>query len=97
MMFDPTSRYYNLREAAFTRADGEQVRYVRRRFCPRGEALPTLVEVVVTDGDRLDLLTARTLGDPLQFWRVADANDALSPFDLMTEIGRFIRVPQPTL
>jgi hypothetical protein len=96
-MFDPTSRYYNLEEATFMRADGEEVRYVRRRFCPPREALPTLVEVVVSDGDRLDLLTARSLGDPLQFWRVADANNALSPFDLMEEIGRFIRVPQPTL
>ena len=96
-MFDLTSRYYNLEQATFQRADGEEVRYVRRRFCPPGEALPTLVEVVVSDGDRLDLLTARSLGDPLQFWRVADANNALSPFDLMEEIGRFIRVLQPTL
>ncbi len=96
-MFDPTSRYYNLEDDSFTRADGQEVRYVRRRFCPPGEALPTLVEVVVTDGDRLDLLTARSLGDPTQFWRVADANNALNPFDLTKEAGRFIRVPQPTL
>jgi hypothetical protein len=96
-MFDPTSRYYNLEEGTFTRSDGEEVRYVRRRFCPSGEALPALAEVVVTDGDRLDLLTARSLGDPTQFWRVADANHALNPFDLMEEAGRFVRVPQPTL
>ena len=96
-MFDPTSRYYLLEEATFARADGEEVHYVRRRFCPPGEALPLLVEVVVVDGDRLDLLTARTLGDPLQFWRVADANNALNPTDLLKERGRYLRVPQPTL
>ena len=94
-MFDPTSRYYNLEEATYERADGEEVRYVRRRFCPQGEALPLLVEVTVEDGDRLDLITARTLGDPLQFWRVCDANDALYPFDLLDESGRILRVPVP--
>lgn len=96
-MFDPTSRYYNLEEATFMRNDGEEVRYVRRRFCPPGEALLLLVEVVVSEGDRLDLLTSRSLGDPLQFWRVADANNALNPFDLLRENGRFLRVPQITL
>ena len=38
-------------------------------------------------GDRLDLITARTLGDPEQFWRICDANDALDPDDL-AEPGR---------
>jgi hypothetical protein len=96
-MFDPTSRYYNLEEATYVRKTGEEVRYVRRRFCPRGETMPLLVEVTVVDGDRLDLLTARTLGDPLQFWRVCDANNALYPFDLMAEIGRTVRVPIPQI
>ncbi len=94
-MFDPTSRYYQLEQATYTRADGTEVRYVRRRFCPPGAALPLLVAVVVTEGDRLDLITARTLGDPLQFWRVADANNALYPFDLLAEVGRELRVPVP--
>jgi hypothetical protein len=97
MMFDPTSRYYNLEQATYVRKDGEEVRYVRRRFCPQGETMPLLVDVTVVDGDRLDLLTARTLGDPLQFWRVCDANNALYPFDLMTEIGRTVRVPIPQI
>ncbi len=94
-MFDPTSRYAALEHATYTRADGTEVRYVRRRFCPQGEQLPLLVAVTVTDGERLDLITARTLGDPLQFWRVADANNALYPFDLLDEIGRELRVPVP--
>ena len=94
-MFDPTSRYYGLEQATYTCRDGDEMRYVRRRFCPQGEHLPLLIEVTVTDGDRLDLLTARTLGDPLQFWRVCDANNALYPFDLLDETGRTLRVPIP--
>lgn len=94
-MFDPTSRYYNLEQATIERADGEEIRYVRRRFLPQGEEMPRLTEVTVNDGDRLDLITARTLGDPLQFWRVADANNAHHPFDLTDEPGRVVRVPVP--
>jgi hypothetical protein len=79
-----------------TSQHGESITYLKRRFCPRGETLPLLTEVVIEDGDRLDLLTARSLGDSLQFWRVADANDTLNPFDLMEEVGHTVRVPVPT-
>jgi hypothetical protein len=57
--------------------------------------MPLLIEVLVTEGDRLDLITARTLGDPEHFWRVCDANNAMNPFDLTAEIGRRLRVPIP--
>jgi hypothetical protein len=94
-MFDYTSRYYNIETAIHETADGRTITYVRRRFLPQGESLPLLVEVTVTDGDRLDLITGRTLGDPEQFWRVADANNAMNPFDLTTEPGATLRVPIP--
>ncbi len=94
-MFDPTSRYANLPTATMTTADGRVVAYVRRRFAPAGESLPLLVEVTVIQGDRLDNITARTLGDPEQFWRVCDANNALNPPDLTDEPGRVLRVPIP--
>ncbi|HEU4596493.1 MAG TPA: hypothetical protein VFS10_15260 [Pyrinomonadaceae bacterium] len=94
-MFDFTSRYYSIETATHTAPDGRVLLYKRRRFLPRGETLTLLVEATVTEGDRLDLITARTLGDPEQFWRVADANEALNPFDLTTEIGRRLRVPLP--
>ena len=94
-MFEPTSRYFALATATYTLADGRTVAYKRRRLLPRGRDLPLLVEVPVTEGDRLDLITARTLGDPEQFWRVCDANDALNPPDLLAELGRILRVPIP--
>jgi len=71
------------------------VAYKRRRFLPRGEEMSLLAEVTVTRGDRLDLIAARTLGDPEQFWRVCDANDAMNPASLMAEPGRTLRVPVP--
>lgn len=94
-MFDPTSRYASLVPMLHTLPDGRVIAYVPRRFLPRGEALPLLVEVTVTQADRLDLITARTLGDPEQFWRVCDANNAMYPPDLTDEPGEIVRVPVP--
>lgn len=93
-MFDHTSRYYDL-EVATTIVNGREVSYVRRRFIPRGADLPLLAEVEVGQGERLDLLAQRTLGDPLAWWRVCDANDTLDPQELTAEPGRLLRVPLP--
>jgi hypothetical protein len=94
-MFDHTSRYYRIETATLKTPEGRMVTYVRRRFLPQGPKMPLLVEVTVTDGDRLDLITGRTLGDPEQFWRVADANNALDPSELTAEPGATVRVPIP--
>jgi hypothetical protein len=94
-MFDSTSRYYALGTATLTGPDGRSVAYKRRRLLPLGAGLPLLVEVTVAQGDRLDVVTARALGDPEQFWRVADANDAMNPIELTAEAGRVLRIPVP--
>ena len=94
-MFDFTSRYYLIETATHAAPGGRIFPYKRRRFLPPGEALARLAEAVVTQGDRLDLITARTLGDPEQFWRIADANEAMNPFGLTEEVGRRLRVPIP--
>ena len=94
-MFETTSRYYAIETAILTLPDGRQVAYKRRRFLPDGLSLPLLTEVTVVAADRLDLITARTLGDPEAFWRVCDANNAMDPFELTDQIGRVIRVPIP--
>lgn len=94
-MFTFTSRYFNLETATLALPDGRTASYKRRRFLPRGDRMPLLIEVNVTESDRLDLIAARTLGDPEHFWRVADANDAMNPFDLTAEVGRILRVPVP--
>lgn len=81
--------------AAGDTATANTVVYVRRRFLPQGAALPLLLEVTVSQGDRLDLLAARALGDSTQFWRMCDANNAMDPLDLVAEPGRTLRVPIP--
>lgn len=94
-MFDPNSRYYELETAIWTAPDGREVPYKRRRFLPQGSAMPRLAEVTVTEGERLDSITARTLSDPEQFWRVADANDAMDPTELTEQPGRLLRIAVP--
>lgn len=97
-MFEPTSRYFDLETATFTTAEGREIKYKRRRFLP-APATDTGVfaEHTVTQGERLDNVTARYLGDPEQFWQLADANNAMHPDDLTAEIGRRLRVPLPQI
>lgn len=95
-MFEPKSRYYAIEAAKLKTQTGREVVYIRRRFLPQGENMQLLAEVTVIDGDRLDLITHRTLGDPEQFWRICDANNAMNPPGLTEEPGRVLRVPVPT-
>lgn len=94
-MFTPRSRYYNIQTATHEDDRGRVIAYVKRRFLPNGDHMPVLVEQEVTEGERLDLVTGRTLGDPEQYWRVCDANNALNPADLVSRPGARINVPIP--
>lgn len=96
-MLEYTSRYYNLETAQFTPPTGRPVAYKRRRFLPLNTAQPALAEIKVVEGDRLDLLTAKVLGDPEQFWQLCDMNNAMNPVDLTDPSGRTLRIvlPQP--
>ncbi len=96
-MLEPNSRYTAVKIGEYEATDGRKLTYLRRRFLPQGKSLPRLVDVTVTEGDRLDLITARTIGDSEQFWRVCDANDALNPFDLITQPGRVLKIPVPQI
>ena len=94
-MFEHTSRYAPIETAQYEIPDGRKISYKRRRFLPSGKDMPLLQEVMVLEGDRLDLITYKGLGDPEQFWQVCDANDAMNPEDLTTEVGRVLRIPLP--
>jgi hypothetical protein len=96
-MIEHTSRYYNLATTTFTDANGRDIAYIRRRFLPDASAATILAEHVVTQGERLDNITARYLTDSEQFWRVCDANDAMQPDKLTAEIGRRLRISYPQL
>jgi hypothetical protein len=92
VMFPVTSRYYSIEIAKFVAQDGQEVAYLRRRFLPNTPVI-TQAEYSVTEGDRLDNITARYLGDPEQFWRLCDANNAMQPDELTDEIGRRLVIP----
>jgi len=98
-MFDTTSRYAKLaiKTLSVTGPDGQarDIRYVERRFLPAADAGTTVVEHTVTQGERLDNITAKYLGDPTQFWRVCDANEVLDPNELTEEVGHRTRIATP--
>jgi hypothetical protein len=94
-MFSITSRYYGIATVTMETADGKKITFVRRRFVPPPERFDLLVEHVVTEGERMDNITAQYLGDPEQFWRVCDANGAVRPDELVETIGRRIRITLP--
>jgi hypothetical protein len=104
-MFDPTSRYAALPVLQLPVQPGCTVSYVRpgrtlsyvlARILPQSNTLTRLGVAVPAQGERLDLFSARTLSDPLQFWRIADANDAFDPQDLAVP-GTPLIVPLPTV
>jgi hypothetical protein len=95
LIFPPTSRYHGQETAEQVLPNGNKVLYLRRRFLPQPESLALLQEHVVTQGDRLDNITAHYLGDPEQFWRVCDANRAMRPAELTETIGRRLRIALP--
>ncbi|MBO3457576.1 hypothetical protein G7B40_009190 [Aetokthonos hydrillicola Thurmond2011] len=94
-MFEPTSRYYNLETTYLTTTDGRRIGYKRRRFLPQGREMPLLMEVIVKDSDRLDLIADSTLGVSEQFWQICDANNAMNPAELTSEPGKRLRIPIP--
>ncbi|MEO6740830.1 MAG: LysM domain-containing protein [Chthoniobacteraceae bacterium] len=94
-LFPPSSRYHGIETAMMEDADGRAIVFVRRRFVPLPERFATVQEHTVTQGERLDNIAARYLGDPEQFWRLCDANGALRPDELTDEIGRRLRITLP--
>lgn len=94
-LFTITSRYYTTETAQLTTDDGKTIVYLRRRRVPQPEEFVTLTEHQVTDNDRLDNITAQYVGDPEQFWRLCDANNAMEPSELTEIVGRVIRITLP--
>ncbi len=94
-MFEFTSRYAGLETVWRETPDGRTIAYKRRRFLPPGQEMPLLVEITVSEGQRLDQITHQTLGDPEQYWRLCDANDAMHPEELVARAGEKLRVPIP--
>jgi len=94
-MFPINSRYYGITTVTLETQDGKQIVFLRRRFVPPPERFELLTEHTVSEGERLDNITALYLGDPEQFWRVCDANGVVRPAELTETVGRKIRITLP--
>jgi len=95
--FPPDSRYYRYSTLQYTAPDGQVITYLSRRFVPQPGApnYATVAQHTVKNGDRLDLIAARYLGDPLMFWLLCDANGAIAPNDLIATPGRVPAITTP--
>jgi nucleoid-associated protein YgaU len=95
---NPSSRYYGYSVEFFMRPDGTQVAYLKRRIVPQADIYSSVQSYVVVDGDRLDNLATKFLGDPLLFWIIADANTESDPDELTSaaQVGRAIQIPLPS-
>jgi hypothetical protein len=89
-MFFKGSRYQNVATDRITNAAGQVILFKKVRFIPE---TPAQTGVIVNQGERLDHIGQRVYQDPELFWRIADANFALWPPDLVATPGRLIKVP----
>jgi len=94
-LFTATSRYYGIGTNTRTAPDGTVIVYVKRRFLPSPDRFQLIQEHVVVQGERLDNIAAAALGDPELFWRLADANGAMRPEELVQKVGRRLRITLP--
>jgi hypothetical protein len=93
-MISSTSRYQGIDAATYTAPDGRQHRYLLRRFLPQAGTAVVMAQHIVSGSDRLDNIAAQRLGDPEQFWRICDANNAVRPEDVM-QVNRRLVIPLP--
>jgi nucleoid-associated protein YgaU len=95
--FPTDSRYYGSATLNYAAAGRQAITYLARRFVPQPGApnFATVATHTVKQGDRLDLIAAKYLGDPLLFWLVCDANGAIRPSDLVETPGTVLNITMP--
>jgi nucleoid-associated protein YgaU len=95
--FPTDSRYYGSSTLSYTAPDGRTFAYLARRIVPQPGApnYATVAQHTVKQGDRLDLLAAKYLGDPLIFWLICDANGAIRPNQLIETPGSILNITMP--
>jgi hypothetical protein len=95
--FPTDSRYYGFKVQQYTAPNGQVIPYLARRIVPQPGApnYATIANHTVRQGDRLDLIAAKYLGDPLMAWLICDANGAMAPDDLTAVPGRVLAITTP--
>lgn len=95
--FPTDSRYYGSKTLTYMAPTGETITYLQPRYVPQPGTpnFATVAQHTVHQGDRLDLIAAKYLGDPLIFWLICDANGAIEPHDLVATPGRVLNITTP--
>ena len=95
--FPTDSRYYNSAVLQYAAPNGQSIPYLARRIVPQPGApnYATLNQYTVKQGDRLDIIAAQYLGDPLMAWLICDANRAMQPWELTETVGRKLKITLP--
>jgi hypothetical protein len=95
--YPTNSRYYGLGTLTFVGPDGRSFSYLVRRIVPQPGPpnYTTLSKHTVRQGDRLDLIAAKCIGDPLMFWLLCDANGAIEPDKLVETPGTVLNITTP--
>ena len=94
-LFTTTSRYSGIGTETLAASDGKTIIYLQRRFVPQSSLFQLLQQHTVVQGDRLDNVAAKYMGDPELFWRIADANGAMRPEELVETPGRKLSIALP--
>jgi nucleoid-associated protein YgaU len=89
----PSSRYCNAATLSYTFPNGTQVMYLARRIVPQASIYQSVQSYVIVDGDRLDNLSTKFLGDPLLYWMICDANSGTDPDALTAQVGCSVLIP----
>src|SRR5665213_3001041 len=90
---NPNSRYYGATVESLLLPNGTMVQYLQRRIIPNAGIYTSLQNYTVFDGDRIDNLAAKYLGDPTLYWLICDANTSMDPDALAAQPGSSIQIP----
>ena len=95
--FPTDSRYHGFTVEQYTAPSGEVIPYLARRIVPQPGApnFATINRYTVQQNDRLDLIAAKYLGDPLLAWLICDANGAMEPQNLVETPGKVLNITTP--
>jgi hypothetical protein len=92
---DPEGRYATTEQRLHALPDGRIVVHLARRFVPEPERLTVAAILPTQPGDRIDLFSARTIGVPTAWWRIADANRVIHPETLEHPVGQRLTIALP--
>ncbi len=84
-------------EATFTAPDGHVAVYLQRRLLPDPDKRARQPVAVMRPGERVDLVAARALGSPTQFYRICDASNVADPFDVAESGASEVSLPRPSI